>query len=815
MRILLFLKKKFADLPDKLIYLAVLFCVYSGAVKAQKNASLGSKVKIDDGWRFHLGDTTKAEHIGFDDHSWRKLDLPHDWSIEGKTELRNPMGNDGGYFPAGIGWYRKEISLPLSQKEKRISIYFEGVYMNAEVFVNGKLLGKRPYGFSSFSYDITPYVKFGAINTIAVKVDNSFQKNCRWYTGSGIYRHVWLLSSGQVHIENWGTIIRTTQTGNSQSKVDIETSVVNKTERKKSIDLKIEILDKHKTVQAVNRVSVIVPANGTKKVSLNAILKNARLWTPSTPNRYTASISIVESNKILDKLRIPFGIRTIEYSAQTGFLLNGKEIKINGGCVHHDNGALGAAAYDRAETRKVEILKSSGFNAVRTSHNPPSETFLYACDSLGLMVMDEAFDGWREAKNKYDYSIYFDEWWQNDIAAMVLRDRNHPSIIFWSTGNEIIERKKPGAVKTGQSLVRLVKTLDPTRPVTSAMTTWDKSWKEFDPLFSVHDISSYNYQLHRASSDHLRVPDRVILQTESYPRDAFANWKIVTENKFVIGDFVWTAMDYLGESGIGRYFYNGETEGQHYDRDIYPWHGAYCGDIDLMGNRKPISFYRDMLYNSKNKLFLAVKEPDKYYGEIKETLWSVWPTWESWTWPEHEGKNIEVEVYSKYPSVKLYLNGQLVGEKPTGRDQQFKATFILPYQQGELKAVGISSGKELEQRFLKTAGKVKRINAKADRKLISANGQDLAYIQIALTDSNGTVQPCDDRYLNFDIQGPATILAVDNADLRDADAYQSKYRKTWKGKALVILKSDKNKGKIRLKISSEGLEDSFIDVQSN
>ena len=532
------------------------------------------------------------------------------------------------------------------------------------------------------------------------------------------------------------------------------------------------------------------------------------------PNRYQAKVTIKKEAKSIDAVTTDFGIRTIDFSTENGFVLNGKKTLLNGGCVHHDNGALGSAAYDRAEERKIELLKAAGFNAVRTSHNPPSEAFLNACDRLGMLVIDEAFDGWREKKNTHDYASIFDKWWKHDVESMVLRDRNHPSIIMWSIGNEIIERTKPEAVETAKMLANAIRSIDATRPVTSAMTTWDQGWDIFDPLMAAHDVAGYNYQLHHAESDHARVPSRIIVQTESYPKDAFANWDLVQKHNYIIGDFVWTAMDYLGESGIGRYVYSGETEGEHWIANLYPWHGAYCGDVDLTGWRKPISHYRSMLYNDNEKIYMAVREPNPESGAIKLTSWSVWPTWESWTWPGREGKNIEVEVYSKYPKVRLYLNGKNIGEKETAKAQEFKATFIIPYASGELKAVGLENGKEAESVLLKTANQASKIKLKADRKTIKADGQDLVYVSVEITDDKGILNPNAANQLTFNVSGAGTIVGVDNADLKDTDLYVANTRKAWHGRALVIIKSNNESGAINLEVSSQGLNKTAVKIQS-
>jgi len=781
---------------------------------AQNNTNLERKQRFNFDWKFALGDAAENSAENFDDTTWRKLDLPHDWSIEGKSEKNNPSGGDGGFYPTGTGWYRKTFSAPTEWKSQKIVIYFEGVYMNAEVFINGKSVGIQPYGYTSFEYDLTPYLKLGQQNTIAVKVDNSQQKNCRWYSGSGIYRNVWLMVKNPVHVKNWGVAISTLEVKNNKAVVGVKTIIKNETPVLEVVMLSTAIIDgKGKTV-ANKSDKIELQPNEEKEVIQTIDVENPKLWSLETPNRYQAKVSIAKESKSIDVVTIDFGIRTIKFSAENGFVLNDKKILLNGGCVHHDNGALGSAAYDRAEERKVELLKAAGFNALRTSHNPPSEAFLEACDRLGMLVIDEAFDGWREKKNTFDYASIFDKWWKHDVESMVLRDRNHPSVIMWSIGNEIIERTKPEAVETAKMLANAIRSIDTTRPVTSAMTTWDQGWEIFDPLMAAHDVAGYNYQLHRAESDHERVPSRIILQTESYPKDAFANWDLVQKHNYIIGDFVWTAMDYLGESGIGRFVYPGETEGEHWTANLYPWHGGYCGDVDVTGWRKPISHYRSMLYNDNEKLYMAVREPNPENGEIKLTSWSVWPTWESWTWPGLEGKNIEVEVYSKYPKVRLYLNGKNIGEKETAKAQQFKATFVIPYTKGELKAVGLQNNKEVASVFLKTAGETATIKLKADRKTIEADGQDLVYVNVEILDDKGILNPNAANELTFKVSGAGAIAGVDNADLKDTDLYVANTRKAWKGRAMVIIKSNKQSGNINLEVTSPGLSKTVLNIKA-
>ncbi len=781
-------------------------------IKAQEN--IQRKQFFDYDWKFCLGDVPTASTKDFNDASWRSLDLPHDWSIEGKIDSKNPTGGGGGYFPAGIGWYRKRFDVPSSWKGKHVSIYFEGVYMNSEVFINGRSPGMHPYGFTPFCYNLTPFLNYNNENIIAVRVDNSNQPNCRWYSGSGIYRHVWLIVTDPIHIVNWGVGITTPQVSSEKATVQLKTVVKNETDLPQSIIVSTQLTNKKLKNVGNSNIKVELQANSEKEIEQNITVKKPFLWSPETPDLYQAQITITKDSKTIDITKTSFGIRSLKYSAENGFQINGKAVKLNGGCVHHDNGCLGAAAYDRAEERRVELLKSAGFNAVRTSHNPPSEAFLNACDKIGIMVIDESFDGWKESKTPFDYSKIFDAWWKQDVEAMVLRDRNHPSIIMWSTGNEIIERKKTEAVTTAKNLADAIHSIDQTRPVTSAMTTWDEEWKLFDPLMAAHDVCGYNYQLERAPSDHERVPSRIIVQTESYPRDAFKNWNMVQNNNYILGDFVWTSIDYLGESGIGRYYYPGETKGEHWQGDFFPWHGAYCGDIDLLGWRKPISHYRNILWNQSEKLYMAVKEPNPDNGKITETLWSVWPTWESWTWPGHEGKDLQVEVYSKYPKVRLYLDEKLIGEQQTTIDQEFKTTFTLPYKTGVLKAVGIKDNKEIESKVLRSAGNAVKIKLTPDKKKIKCNGQDLSFVLVELVDKDGIINQNADNKLQFKIEGPGIIAGVDNANLKDIDSYAGNSRKAWNGKAMVVIRSIKKAGDIKLKVTSDGLAEASTTIRS-
>ncbi len=505
-----------------------------------------------------------------------------------------------------------------------------------------------------------------------------------------------------------------------------------------------------------------------------------------------------ENGTTIDRQTAKYGIRSFSFDAERGFVLNGKKVLINGACVHHDDGVLGARAFDDAEIRKVRQMKEAGFNLIRTSHNPTTRAFLDACDSIGMLVIDEAFDGWRTQKNPYDYSTVIDSCFREDIHAMVLRDRNHPSIISWSIGNEVIERKDIRVVYTARQMKKAIHELDTTRPVTEALCAWDRDWEIYDPHAEVLDVVGYNYMIFKHASDHQRDPKRVIWQTESYPRDAFRNWSISNDFPYVVGDIVWTGLDYLGESGIGRNYYKGEREGESWIKGGQPeWHGAPCGDVDITGWRKPISHYREMLWNEDTPLYMAVKEPNGYHGDIKTTMWSVWPTWESWTWPGWEGKSVEVEVYTHQPEVKLYLNDQLIGTKQVSRKTEFKAVFSVPYQTGTLRAE--AGGKSVT---LKTAGEPARLRLTPDRTMMTADGQSLTFVTIEVLDKNGILVPEAAIDCEAVVKGQGQLLAFASADLKDTEPYTSPRSKTWKGRALLVVRSTQKKGSVNVSIKS-------------
>ena len=770
------------------------------ALSVSVNAAIPNGKLFDIGWKFQLDAPQEAAEPGFDDSSWRTLDLPHDWSIEAVPDRDAPAGNAGGYYPTGLGWYRKSFQYNITPG--KLYLYFEGVYMNSEVYVNGQLAGGHPYGFTSFRVDITPFLEEGA-NTIAVKVDNSAQPNCRWYSGSGIYRHVWLIEEPLIHFEHQGTFISTLEASPERAVVRVQSKLINEGIATFTGNVIINLKHDGKTAARV-LVPVTSSPNQTIDICEDITIDNPSLWSPDSPTLYEASLE-----GALDHVDTRFGIRTIRWNSAEGFVLNGKRTLLNGSCIHSDNGILGAAAFDAAEYRKARLLKEAGFNAVRTNHNPPAPAFLDACDQLGLLVIDESFDGWREQKNPHDYSILFDKWYREDVQSMVRRDRNHPSIIMWSTGNEVIERKTIGVITTARRLSDAIREEDTTRPITSALASWDRDWEIYDPLVEVFEIAGYNYLIQHAARDHQRDPQRVIAQTESYPNDAFRNWAYCQDNDYIIGDFVWTGLDYIGESGIGKYYYTGDPRNSFHLADQFPYHGAYCGDIDLTGWRKPISHYREMLWNGdQNYLYMAVREPDGYKGEIKTTGWAVFPTWESWEWPGWEGKPAIVEVYTKAPEVKLYLNDRLIGTKQVDRSTQYKASFEVPYEPGTLRAE--ASG---QTRTLSTPGKPYAIRLTPESTSMKAEGKDVAFVVIEVVDRDGRV--CPDAQMEVSVAvSSGAVQAVGSANLEDTGSYADAQHSTWKGRALAVVRSSGKAGKCRVTVSSPGLKKATLTLTS-
>ncbi len=832
-----------------------------GTIPANAAQPQTSRLELaaDSDWRFLLGDPSGAEARQFADGSWRTVNLPHDWSIEGVPDKNNPTGSGGGFFPAGTGWYRKTFTAPHEWRGKRVSVEFDGVYKDATIYLNGSKLGTHPYGYTSFSFDLTQALDFSGPNVLAVRVDNSEQPNSRWYSGSGIYRHVRVVVTDSTHVAHWGVFVTTPEVSAGTAKVLLRTRVANESAGQADVTVRTILKDRNDKQAGSTESTVTVAPGKDIEASQTITVAEPALWSPDSPTLYRAITQLLRNGTVVDEVVTPFGIRSLSWSAEKGLLLNGKSIKLTGGSVHHDNGPLGAAAFDRAEERKVQLLKAAGHNAVRTAHNPPSPAFLDACDRLGLLVLDEPFDTWKANKVKFDYGRDFDEWWKRDVSSMVLRDRNHPSIVIWGIGNEIPELEVDRGGAMGKQLADLVRSLDNTRPLTLAFPGTTTS-PTAEAVFSLLDITGYNYNiLPTYAEDHRQLPKRIMLTTESFPAKVFPLWEISQDNPYVIGDFAWTSMDYLGESGIGAWSYGTPEEAQMGAQIMgammttatvdkmflgmangvdmmaamgqakadpamkaamavlfhgYPWHAAACGDIDLTGYRKPQSYYRDILWNGGDRVYATVRLPEPEGKKIIATGWATYPTLPSWNWAGQEGKEMQVEVYSGAEKVRLFLNDKLIGEKPTGREQEFKAMFSVPYAPGTLKAVGVRGDRAVAESVLTTTGKPARLRLTADRTVLQADGQDLSFITVEALDEEGRFQPDADQEVQFAINGPGVIAAVGNGDGKDTASYQGDRRKLFQGRALVVLRTSKRGGPIHLTATAPGLSAGTTDIQA-
>jgi beta-galactosidase len=772
---------------------------------------------FNSGWKFIRDDVSGAENPGLDDSDWRTVVLPHDYSIEdlpakdgvrqiGPFSEESAGGISTGHVVGGTAWYRKHFTLGKEDKGKVVKILFDGVYMNSDVWINGTHLGNQPYGYSAFSFDLTDHLlPAGEMNVLAVQVKNE-GKNSRWYSGSGIYRNVTLIKTDPVHVGLWGVFITTRSVSGENATIGVDVTLVNEGSEDKDFTLKMEFLGPDGQQVTYFSDDKELEAGRKQAFSHEFRIPDHRLWSVDSPELYTLVVQLTDGNKVLDEVREPFGIRTIEFSAEKGFLLNGEPVLLKGGCLHHDNGPLGAAAFDQAEYRKVKIMKENGFNALRTAHNPFSKAFYNACDQLGMLVIDESFDHWQKPKNPQDYHLYFDEWWEKDMEAMVLRDRNHPSVIIWSFGNEIKERADSAGLEIARKLKAKILEMDNTRPVTQAVCSfWDnpgKTWEDTEPVFALLDVHGYNYQWQQYEPDHAQFPERIMIGTESIAKEAFENWSMVEKHPYVIGDFVWTGMDYLGESGIGSTKLDNDTTSF---LPPWPWYNAHCGDISILGYKKPQMYYRDVIWrNSELEMLVHAPVPE---GRSEVVSFWGWPDErKSWNWQGHEGTPLEVSVYSRCDEVRLELNGNVVGTQPVSGETKLTARFNVPYQPGELIAVGLRNGQEITRQALKTTGAPAGIQVTAERKTISAIPGDLAYFNVVVVDEDGMPVPDAEVPVEFSIEGTGALQAVGNGNPTDMKSFQQPRVNTYRGRCQLIVRASEKEGNISVTAAAEGLK---------
>lgn len=812
----------------------------------------GRTILFDKGWKFLKENPSNAENPSFDDSNWRKLDLPHDWSIEDlsspkKDEVTGPFSVTAftkistGYTTGGTAWYRKNFTIKAADKDKKAYLQFDGVYHNSDVYVNGKHLGNHRYGYTSFWYDITPYLNpAGQTNVVAVQVKNE-DINSRWYSGSGIYRHTRLTLVSPVHIAPWGVYVTTPNVATKAATVALETTLNNTSPTEKTTTVVATIVDSKGKTVGQSSSKTIIPAGQTIQSKLVATVLNPSLWSLENPTLYKAQLKVITNNKVEDQLSQSFGIRTIKFDAKTGFTLNGKKTLLRGGCIHHDNGPLGAVSIDRAEERKIEILKKHGFNALRLAHNPPSQELLDACDRLGMLVIDEAFDNWEKSKmasaaNIFklkgkvdDYALYFKENWKKDLHSILLRDRNHPSIIMWSIGNEIGESAETSGLKWATELAAEVRKYDDTRAVTEGMVDagifeGDNAWARKAPHMAQLDVVGYNYGLPKYEADYEKYPERIVYASEFEPSDGLEYWEAAEKHPHIIGSFMWTAMDHIGEAGIGvPRIVDEKSKAASNDMaallsffkgDSWPYVVNYAGNVDLIGNPKVGHYYSTVVWRD-SKAQLLVQRPVPAHKKEIVSPFGYSDLLKSWNWTGYEGEKIKVVVYTRCQTVKLELNGKLVGEQKVDDTKSIIATFEVPYEAGKLVAHCYDAkGIEVATETLKTVGTPAGIRLTADRSKVKADRNDLSHIMVEIVDAAGNLVPNAEIMVHFNIAGKANIAGVGTGSPMDVSSYQQPYKKTWQGKCLAIVRPSEQPDRIVFRAEAEGLKSAELEIIS-
>ena len=812
----------------KILSIIALISAFAFTVKKENPDFSTRKVTFNSGWNFHLNDSVKDKDTINSSTIWRTLNLPHDWSIEGQFDEKSPAGYGGGSLNGGLGWYKKTFKVALENKEKITSIIFDGVYRNSQVWINGHYLGKRPNGYIGFQYDLSPYLNYGdKINEIIVKVDNSKQPNSRWYSGSGIFRNVWLETTNKLHVDQWGTYITTSKVTAQTASVHIETTLKNRYNSSKSAVVTTTIFKNNTKITSATQ-NVTIAANASQVQNQDIIVKNPVLWSVEKPEQYTAVTLISIENKIIDEYKTAFGIRNFKFDLNKGFILNGKQVKIKGVCMHHDLGPLGSAINTRAIERQLEILKEMGVNGIRTSHNPPAPELLDLCDKMGFIVMDEAFDMWKKAKTKYDYSLDWDQWHAKDLQDQILRDRNHPSIFMWSIGNEIPEQWSDEGVVIAKELSVIVKKLDTTRLVTAAMNPavnmnidevtlqFEKSKTYFNKLATsgALDIIGYNYA-HQTFEHHqknfpnipfIATETTSALETRGYydsvsdvikkwpvrwdlkftdvnPGNTVsaydqvqapwgstheATWKVMKKYDFLAGMYIWTGFDYIGEP------------------TPYEWPSvsSYFGIVDLAG------FPKDVYY--------------MYQSEwTNKTVLHLFP---HWNWKS--GQNVDVWVYyNNADEVELFLNGKSLGTKKKIEDD-LHIMWRVPFQAGTLKAVSRKNEKIVKETAIQTAENPAKLKLTADRNTINADGDDLSFVTVEITDQKGVLSPKANNEIQFSLKGSGKIVGVCSGDPVSHESYKGTKHTALNGKCLVVIQAGTKAEKLELTASANGLKSS-------
>ncbi|WP_295650510.1 glycoside hydrolase family 2 TIM barrel-domain containing protein [uncultured Mucilaginibacter sp.] len=750
------------------------------------NAQTRQTILFDKTWSFEQSDATGADKVNFDDSKWKVLDVPHDWSILGPFNQNNTTGRGGGYLPAGIGWYRKHFTLNDADAPKRVFIYFDGVMANSDVWINGYHLGKRPYGYISFEYEMTGHLNFGRgkTNVLSVRADNSIQPASRYYTGAGIYRHVHLIITDPVHIDNWGVFVTTPQVSADKATVHVKTTVFNATHDAKTVTVQTVLVSPDgKTGPVADSKPVSVESGKTTTVEQDIAVSKPDLWDVNHPALYKA-ISNIKTDKVVDEQITTFGIRDAKFTADQGFVLNGKKVMIKGVCLHHDGGAVGAAVPLRVWERRLQLLKDIGVNGIRTSHNPVAPEFLDLCDKMGFLVMDENLDTWEAAKQHAEngYGRLFKEWGIIDTRDQVLRDRNHPSVVIYSVGNEIHDGLNDSTgFRKYADLQNTIHQYDGTRPVTMALFRPNVSKVYSNGFVEKMDVVGQNYRENELTAEHEAHPNLKVIGTENgHTQQA---WLALRDHQYMSGQFLWTGIDYLGEAD-----WPNVVNGQ--------------GLLDHTGGTRPLAMQRESWWSDKPVVHIVRKQENAGVG----------PVVADWTPADFDTyDDARVLIYTNCDEVELFLNDKSLGVKPKNANDQ-PVDFTVTYAKGTIRAVGRNKGKEVTSEELKTAGEPAKIVLSADKGSIANSWDDVSYVTATVVDANGVPCPLADKILTFSATGAGVVAFTDNADLGTQETFTSPVRHSYHGKAIGVIKANAASGTITVKVTSPGLADGNLTI---
>jgi len=766
--------------------------------------------------------------------------LPHDAVIGMERKETAEGGNRKGYYPNGSYYYVKKFQVPQEWQNKQIYIEFEGVYSNAMVYVNNEYAGQCTYGYTDFTLSISKFLEVGKENEI--KVIARTTNDSRWYTGGGIYRNVKILVAEAVHIRKDGVKLITKSADYQKAAIAVGIGIENNSLRNRRLRVLVKLTDADGNIAASDDQLLTSYMGNIAKLHSRLYVKEPKLWSIDEPNLYTYTVQLVEDTVIIDEETGTYGIRVLQLDTERGLQINGKTVRLYGCCIHHDNGVIGAAAIGRADERRVQLLKAAGYNAIRSSHNPMGKALLEACDKYGLVVMDELGDMWRNSKVNADYATIFEYHWRENIKAMVDKDFNHPCVVMYSIGNEIPDIGHASGAELARNLSNEFRRQDSTRYITAGVNCMlavmdqlpspDGKGQEINGLmadlgemmnevtqsdlvtyataesFAALDIAGYNYAECRYAKDAEAFPNRIIVGSETFPGAIARNWKLMEQYSNIIGDFGWTGWDYLGEAGIGKNVYDEKQNEGIYA--VFPYFAAYCGDFDLIGSRRPQSYWREIAVGKRKKPYIAVQDPAHYGKKAFTTPWSWTDSISSWTWNKSEGKPVVIEIYSDAEEVKLFKNGVKVGEKTVGTVEPFKAFFETDYQPGTLEAIAYSQGMETGRYALVTAAEPAKITAIPDRDEIRADDTDLVYVTIRLEDLNGNLVTCNDRMIKVTVAG-AHLQGLGSANPQGLDNFTSGACKTFCGEALAVIRPERA-GEIGIYIEAEDCRPVGVNV---